>query len=249
MLTLQSEWIKVRTITAHKVLVVIAVAFPIIVGLLVATFGNVADGPDSREMAEFVSGMMIVSTMLLGVVGVIALTSEYTHNTLRPTYAATPARARVLLAKLGVTTCLTLVVATITAFGCFIITSAIYNSRGGDVSIGDEYVLVVLVCSVILAVLVTWFGYGLGLIIRNSPAAVSIVLLWPLLIEGLLILVVNLVGWEGLEKYAPYLAAINAGSADPGPDVLGRPAGQLLFAGLSVSLIALGIWIDNRRDA
>ena len=34
-----------------------------------------------------------------------------------------------------------------------------------------------LVSTVILAVLVTWFGFGIGLLIRNSPASVSLLLL------------------------------------------------------------------------
>ena len=87
---IRSEWIKNRTILAHKILVIIGVAFPVIVITLAATFGDGAEGPDSIEMAEFVLGMCIVTAMLIGVVTVIGLTSEYTHNTIRPTYAATP---------------------------------------------------------------------------------------------------------------------------------------------------------------
>ena len=98
--TITSEWIKLRTILAHKILVLVAVAFPIVVGVLAASFGDVDSGPDSVEMAEFVTSMMVVTTMLLGVISVIGLTSEYTHNTLRPTYAATPQRMRVLASKL-----------------------------------------------------------------------------------------------------------------------------------------------------
>ena len=45
--------------------------------------------------------------------------------------------------------------------------------------------------------LVTWFGFGIGLIIRNSPATVSILLLWPLLIEGLIAFVFSLLGSDG----------------------------------------------------
>jgi ABC-2 type transport system permease protein len=247
--TIASEWLKLSTVFAHKVLVIVALAFPIIVGALLATFGDVASGPDSIEMAEFVTGMMIVSTMLLGVVAAIGLTSEYTHNTLRPTYAATPSRARVLAAKLLVSTAVTLVVASLVAFGCWFITSSIFKSRGGEVSIGDDPVLTVLISGIVLSVIVTWFGFGLGLIIRNSPAAVSILLLWPLLIEGLLILVVGLIGWDGLGKYAPYQAAIVAGTANPDSDALGRPGGHIWFAVVAVALVALGVLLDERRDA
>ncbi len=114
--TILSEWIKIRTVTSHKILVLIGVAFPLIVITLAATFGGVAEGPDSMEMAEFVFGMCLVTAMLLGVVTVIGLTSEYTHNTIRPTYAATPQRPRVLFSKLLVSTAVALVVTTVTTF-------------------------------------------------------------------------------------------------------------------------------------
>jgi ABC-2 type transport system permease protein len=247
--TVLSEWIKIRTIFSHKLLVLIGVAFPLIVITLAATFGGVASGPDSAEMAEFVFGMSLVTAMLVGVVTVIGLTSEYTHNTIRPTYAATPNRPRVLLAKLIVSTLMALVVSTVTVVAAWTSGSTIFNSRGGDTSLGDDTVLTVLFCTVVLAVLVTWFGFGVGLIVRNSPASVSLVLLWPLLIEGLLQLVFALLDWDGASKWVPYQAAINASASSPPEDALGRPGGQIVFACVGLGLICVGVWLDGRRDA
>ena len=116
MRTIQSEWIKLRTILSNKILVLGAFLFPFVIVTLAATFGSVADGPNSLEMAEFVMGMSVVTSMLLGVVTAIGLTSEYTHNTIRPTYAATPARPRVLMSKIVVSTAIALVVAAATVF-------------------------------------------------------------------------------------------------------------------------------------
>jgi ABC-2 type transport system permease protein len=246
---IESEWIKIRTILAHKILVIVGVAFPLIVITLAATFGGVAEGPDSIEMAEFVLGMCVVTAMLLGVVTVIGLTSEYTHNTIRPTYAATPKRARVLAGKLIVSTAVALAVTTFTVFAAWTAGSTIFNSRGGETSISDPKVMTVLISTIVLAVLVTWFGFGIGLLVRNSPAAVSLLLLWPLLIEGLLQLMFALLDWDGAGKYVPYQAAIAAASANPGSDELGRPGGQILFGAIGLALIAIGTWLDGRRDA
>ena len=91
MRTIQSEWIKLRTIRSNQILVLGAFLFPFVIVTLAATFGSVADGPNSLEMAELVMGLSVVTSMLLGVVTAIGLTSEYTHNTIRPTYAATQA--------------------------------------------------------------------------------------------------------------------------------------------------------------
>lgn len=248
--TLRSEWIKISTVLSHKILVIVAVAFPLLVGVLASTFGGMEGGPvDGAEMADFVFTMSVVATMLLGVVAVINLTSEYTHSTIRPTYAATPIRHKVLLAKLLVSSALSVAVIAFVAFGTFFVTGTIFNSRGGDVSIGDDQALVVLVSTVVLGLLVSWFGFGIGLVVRNSPASVSLLLLWPLLIENLLRGVFALTGWDGASKWLPYAAAIEASVADVNPDALGRPAGQIWFGVVAAVLVSVGIWLDNRRDA
>jgi ABC-2 type transport system permease protein len=131
MRTIRSEWIKLHTILAHKILVLGAIAFPLVILTLAATFGDVEEGPDSLEMAEFVMGMSVVTSMLLGVVTAIGLTSEYTHNTIRPTYAATPTRPRVLASKIIVSTAVALVAAAFTVFAAWYSGSTIFNSRGG----------------------------------------------------------------------------------------------------------------------
>ena len=64
----------------------------------------------------------------------------------------------------------------------------------------------------------TWFGFGVGLLVRNSPTTVSLLLLWPLLIEGLISVFLNLLNWEGAVKYLPYHAAISASVGNPDTD-------------------------------
>ena len=107
-------------------------------------------GPNSLEMAELVMGLSVVTSMLLGVVTAIGLTSEYTHNTIRPTYAATPARPRVLMSKILVSTAIALVVAALTVFLTWFSGSTIFNSRGGNTAIGDPKVMTVLVSAIVL---------------------------------------------------------------------------------------------------
>jgi ABC-2 type transport system permease protein len=122
-----------------------------------------------------------------------------------------------------------------------------------DIALGDPGVLGSLISIVALAVIVSWFGFGLGLLIRNSPATVTIFLLWPLLIENLIGLVLSLIGGDGATKWLPYSAGISATVADDesgvDPDILGRPNGLLYFGGVALVLVALGAWSDGRRDA
>ncbi len=247
--TVNAEWIKLRTVVAHWVLVVIAVLFPLAITTLVAIFGEVDFGLDSDEVSGLISGLTVVSAMLLGAMAAISLTSEYGHNTIRPTYAATPHRLQVIGAKLATNTGVVTVLSVAVVFLCWLVASTILSSRDASVSIGDDGVLASLLSVCALAVIVSWFAFGLALIIRNSPATVTLLLLWPLLVENLIALLFTLIGWDGATKWLPYGAGITATVAESESDVLGRPGGLIYFGAVALALVAIGTVLDRRRDA
>ena len=245
--TLRAEWIKLRTVPVHWVLAIIAFAFPVVVTTLVASF---VDGPfTSDDLAGLITGLSIVSAMLLGALSVISLTSEYSHNTIRPTYAATPHRLRVILSKMVTNSVVIGLLTTVIVFLAWLVASPILSARDRPVSIGDDQVLASLFSMIVLSVVVSWFGFGLGLLIRNSPATVTIFLLWPLLIENLIGLVLTLMGGDGATKWLPYAAGITATVAEDEPDVLGRPWGLVYFGAIALALVVMGTVLDERRDA
>jgi ABC-2 type transport system permease protein len=248
--TLSSEWIKLRTIRIHWVLAALAVLFPLVIVTLVALFtGELAViGPD--DLSSVIAGTGVISAMLLGAVAAISLTSEYTHGTIRPTYAATPARHRVTLSKLLVSTSVTTVVIGATIVLSWASAAAILSSRGADPGLpGDDGSATVLLSLVVVAILLTWFATALGLLIRNSPATVSLFLLWPLVAEGILAVALVLIGNDDLVRWLPYQAAFGTLSSSPDPDGLGRPWAWVWFGGISLGLLALGMVADRRRDA
>jgi hypothetical protein len=67
---------------------------------------------------------------------------------------------------------------------------------------------------VIFAAIVALLGFGAGLVVRSTPAAVAFLILWPLLIENLITVVFALLEWEGANKWLPYSAGINLGNPD-----------------------------------
>lgn len=250
--TIASEWIKLRTVLVHWVLALIAVAFPIVVTGLAAAFGDF-DGSFislSEDISGLVVGTGVVTAMLLGAMSAISLTSEYGNNTIRPTFAATPSRMRVHASKLVLNTVVVAVLAFVTMFGAWFVAQVILSGRDFEISIGDGDVLASMVSLVALAMVVSAFGYALGLIIRNSPATVTILLLWPLIIENLVAGLLTVVGAGGATKWLPYSAGLLAVVDDEsGSDTLGRPMGLVWFAAVVVVLLAGGITLDNRRDA
>ena len=248
--TLRAEYIKLRTILAHWILAVIAFAFPIVVVTLVATFAPFDADFDSSEVSSLIVGLTVVSAMLLGAMSAISVTSDYGHNTIRPTYAATPNRLRVIGARVTVNSVVVGVITAVAVFVAWFAGWVILSARDFSIGLGDDGVLPSLISVIVLAVSVTLFAIGLALIIRNSPATVTTLLLWPLLIEGLLSLVLGLIGWDDAGKWMPYQAAIDAAASD-GTSVgtLGRPVGLVYFAAVSATLIVIGSVLDRRRDA
>lgn len=249
--TIASEWIKLRTVLVHWVLAVIAVAFPLVITVLVAIFGDFStDGPElSEEVAGLLVGSAVVTAMLLGAMAAISLTSEFSHNTIRPTFAATPSRPRVHAAKLIVNSVVIAAIAVVALLVTWFAAQAILAGRDLTISIGDSDVLAAMVSLVVLAVIVGGFGFALGLLIRNSPATVTILLLWPLIIENLVAGLLTVVGADGVVKYLPYSAGLLAVVDDESVDALGRPMGLVWFGAVVVVLLAGGLVLDSKRDA
>lgn len=253
--TMSAEWIKFRSIFANWVLVLIGVAFPVVIAILVGSFSDVANASfgaagASGDLTELVTGTSIVTVFLLGSASTISLTAEFAHGTIRPTYSATPNRYRVLLAKLSVNSIVIFATTVISVGLAWLVGSLILSSRGASVSFTEvPEIRSALLGVVVLAIIVGWFGVGVGLIIRNQPASVVIVVLWPLLIEGLIALALSLSGAEGATKWLPYSASINALQVFPPDDSLGRPAAFIYFGLIAAMIVGVGAALDNRRDA
>ena len=252
--TLTSEWIKLRTVTVHWVLVILAVAFPIVVTMLGAIFGNWSEPQPFRSsgIESLITGLTIVTAMVLGAMTATSLTAEYNHNTIRPTFAATPSRLRAHGSKL-IVLCAVVGAATLFAvLASWLIAQLILMLRDLSISLGDDGVIAGLVSVVVLAVTVTMFGYALGLLIRNAPATITLLLLWPLIIENLLLGLFAVTDAELISKWLPYSAAITAvvvDGSDSGDDILGRPWGLVWFAFVSLVLLGIGLLTEQRRDA
>jgi ABC-2 type transport system permease protein len=241
---IRSEWIKVSTVSVTWVLAMIAVAFPLVVTILTTVL---ADSTwEGRDLAGLVSGLVIVTSMLLGVVATIAVTNEFAHHTIRPTFAAMPDRLRPLLAKPIVQVAITFVLTAVTVGACWVLGAAL---SGDSPDLGDRTALPALVGVVLLAVGLTLLGYGLGLLIRNSPAAICVLLLWPLIAEGLIAGLFSAAGAEGAVKFLPYSAGFNMALTEPDPDALGRVAGGGYFFAWVIVICVLGVVTARTRDA
>lgn len=249
--TLRSEWIKLRTVRMNGVLAIIAIAFPLVITVLTAILID-PDEMNASDLIGLVTGTSIVTGMLLGVIGASGITGEFGFNTIRPTFAATPKRSRVLMAKAILTIVVGIAVEGAMVALCYGMGSVILNSRGGDVAWSDagnsRSALIGIIC---FAGIVSLLGLGLGMLIRSTPAAVAVLILWPLVAEGLIGALLAVAGVDQPFKWLPYNAGINLGNPDAGQtsESLGQVAGGLYFLAVTGVVCAVGAWSTMTRDA
>lgn len=246
---LRAEWIKLRTVTMNWVLTIIALGFPLTITLLTAFFRGDDNDFDTRQLLETVSGTAFIPVLLLGVIAAASITGEFGFGTIRPTFTATPRRARVMLAKAIVLVTFSVsLVAFTTAVGTFG-GRAVAKARGMWLNLGDEPTAYPMLAGlVLLGGMMALAGLGIGMLIRNTPAAIAVFILWPLMIEALLGGLLSLVFGEEVFGWMPFRAGFQLGALElfDGPS---RLVSGLYFLGVAVGLCLLGTWSVNRRDA
>jgi ABC-type transport system involved in multi-copper enzyme maturation permease subunit len=249
---IHSEWIKLRTARSNLVLAGLAIGIPLVITLLIATFGNFesSDGLDTFAATVLVPSYLCV--FLSGVVGVLGIGQEYRHNTIRVTFTVEARRSRVLAAKVVVTTLFGAGIGLVSQLVGFGVAKAILSSR--DVRLGFSHPgvnLTAFIGQVVLCGLFTLAGFGIGAILRQPAGAIPLLLLWPLIGEGTILQIIfALVGAEGMVKWLPFSEGLTLGLNDSnGNDMMSRLGAGLYFGAWVAVIVGLGWYLVERRDA
>jgi ABC-2 type transport system permease protein len=123
--------------------------------------------PTNNTLAGLIPGYLVIP-----ILGVLMMTSEYSTGSIRSTLAAVPRRPLVLAAKALVFAGATLVVVEAVSFLAFLLGQRVMGTAP-HASLGQPGVLRALIMSGAFLVLMGLFGLGLGTIIRRSGAAVA----------------------------------------------------------------------------
>ncbi len=241
---IRSEWLKMRTVRVNYVLAGIAVAIPLLIVILASIFGDTGN-ISGDDFIGLVLGSMVVPALLLGVIASLNLTSEFSLNTIRTTFAATPQRRNVLLVKAFVGAAFSMAFGAVLLAICVFVGGSIVRADNSDMRIESEHWQAML-GMVVMCGLLALFGFALGLLLRNSPAAIVVFILWPLLLEPLLTGLLYLLKVDRAELWLPYNRAFEM--VDPLPTD-GRWSGGIYFAVVIAILTTVGIVINERRDA
>ncbi|MHA6668868.1 ABC transporter permease subunit [Homoserinimonas sp. A447] len=190
--------------------------------------------------------------------GTLAVTGEFRHQTLTPTFLATPRRGRVLAAKLVVMAlfgALYGVVAVIAAVGPG---AAILSIDDGVTGLDDGDLWSMFARIVLAMALWAIIGVGVGALIPNQVAAIVVVLAFTQFIEPILRTVAAVVDWAAtIGNYLPGAAGDTLAGASIftalGMSTGETPAlewwhGGLLLLAYALVTTVVGYLVAWRRD-
>jgi ABC-2 type transport system permease protein len=201
----------------------------------------------SPAIVNIASGAPLVA-LLLGVVGVMCATQEYSQGTIRITLVATPNRSRVYVAKLLTTLFISVISTAIVLVISLIATQLILSSRGVRFElIGND--ARVVASFLLMTTIVSVFGFSLGLIFKSGPGAISSVLLWPTIAEGMVFGLLSVVTDKNVFRWAPIQNGFQLVSEFQMEDSNSWSVSLLLFGGFVAVFVVAGATLFIKRDA
>jgi ABC-2 type transport system permease protein len=134
-------------------------------------------GVDSRTMRGFVEISTIPAMLLLPVLGILAVTSEWSQRTALATFTLVPERERVAVAKLAAASIFAVlsvvVILLVSALGNAL--ALMLTSADGNWSLPASTIGQLLLLQVLNAVM----GVGFGMLLLNTPAAIVLYFVLP----------------------------------------------------------------------
>ena len=194
----------------------------------------------NRQYAFLSAGT--AGALFASLIGVMAITSEYRHGTIRPTFVVTPRRQRVIAAKVVASVLMGVAFGLVAIGLSFGIGYAILSARGIDLALSRSDVLWLVLGTPVMTAAWAVVGLGFGAIVRNQVFAVIGLIVWAMVVDNILRGLVPSVG-----SYTPSGASA-AIVGDPSEHVLSAAAGGGLLLVYALAFVAAGSWLVARRD-
>jgi ABC-2 type transport system permease protein len=207
-----------------------------------ALLATAAPPEAGRIPPQVTATLLQLGMVVVMVLAALAVTTEYRFGTIRTTFQAVPRRSTALLAKTAVVAVAAAVVGEVTAFAAWATTWALQPEHALPLD-GEPAWRAVAGAGPAFAVAAV-LAVAIGVLLRQTAGAVTVLLVWALLAENLLAQVPG-VG-EHLAAWLPFsaLSGFLAGDTPLGP--WGSLGWAALLAG---GLLALALAVAGRRDA
>jgi ABC-2 type transport system permease protein len=246
---------RIKLFTTRSPLWCTLLAFGLTIGFAALIAGVDNESPVTIASTQFGYNFGLVVVMVMAA---LAVTTEYRFSTMRATFQAVPNRTAVMAAKAGVVALFAGVVGLVTAFGSVLISKAIQPNADLAINTAFEWRAVAGVGLVYAIAAV--IAVSVGSLIRHSAGAISLLLVWNLLVESLVSLIPKI--GDDIQKWMPFYVAnrfltgdpdLTARSIQEGPPpseaVLSPWWALAYFAGFALAVLITAIVVTNRRDA
>src|SRR6185437_9554607 len=173
------EWRKLRTVRSTWYILALFTASMIVLAVLVLSHEGYARlGPADRASFDpthdcFIG--LVLGQLLLGTLGVLAVTAEFPSGMIRATFAAVPRRSLVLGAKAAVVGGLTLAAGEVSAFAAFAAGQATLPPSAPHAALGQPGVLRAVLLAGAYPALIALISLGIGAFIRHTAGAICVV--------------------------------------------------------------------------
>jgi ABC-2 type transport system permease protein len=246
------EWQKLRTVRSTWYLLVVFAAAMIGLAALVLGRENYvqmsAAGRASFDPAGHAFLGLVVGQLLLGTLGVLAITTEFSSGMICATFAAAPRRPLVLAAKAAVLGAVTLAAGEISVLAALFAGQAMLSASAPHATLDQPGVLRAVLMAGAYPALISLIGLGLGAIIRHTAGAVSalvgVVFALPVLLFALGSSIRNTA-----QKFLPDTMRNSLASVRPVAHLLSPALTFGLLCVYAIVALAAGAWALAGRDA
>jgi ABC-2 type transport system permease protein len=249
----RSEITKIRSVRSTYwtllALVVVTVGFGALASWGIASHGH--PGPNFNAAAQSLSGLYI-SQLIIGVLGVLVITAEYSTGMIRTTLMTMPHRGTVIAAKAVVFGVVAFVTGLITCLASFFLGQALMSSHHISTTLGQPHVLREVIGGALFLTACGLLAFGIGLLLRHTAGAISTVV-------GLLFVLSILINfipqsWQNhVAKWIPADAGVQiwstATTARGGTPMFAPWTGFAVFCGYAAIALIAGIVLFRKRDA
>jgi ABC-2 type transport system permease protein len=179
----RAEWTKLRTVAGPGWLLLTATAATVLVSAAAAAAIRCPATGCSQDPARVSLAGVQAGQVLVAVVAVLVISGEYSTGLIRITLTAMPHRATVLAAKATVLAAAVLAASTCAVLGSLLAGRLILPSHGftaahgfAPLSLADGPVLRAAAGSVLYLTLIALLSLGAATVVRDSAAAIGVVL-------------------------------------------------------------------------
>jgi ABC-2 type transport system permease protein len=259
MRALHAEWTKLRTLPSTGWLLLAAVAATAGLGLAITA---------SLEYTHCGTPCTLDTTKLslagvrLGQVGLVVLavltgTAEYSSRTIQPTLAAVPRRFPVVLGKLGVLAVLGLVTGVVAVALSLVAGRVVLPGNGFTaahgypaLSLADDLTRRAAGGTVLYIGLITLFGAGLGLLLRDTAGSLTVALGLLYGAPVVALFISDPVWQHRLHRYSPMDAGlVIQATRDLAAEPIGPWAGLGVLSLYAAAAVIAGLVVFQFRDA